>query len=147
MLGYLIILFTILPALELSLLIKIGAHIGAGNTIFIIILTGVVGAYLARIQGFLVLQQIQDNINKGVLPSLQLMDGLMILVGGIVLLTPGFITDTLGFLLLIPPTRALIRLWLRKKFERMIHNGQMVHINSFEPKKRDFDHYDDIDIS
>ena len=63
MLGYLIFLFTVVPAIELYLLIEIGSYIGAGNTILIIILTGVVGAYLARLQGFFILRNIQNNLN------------------------------------------------------------------------------------
>ena len=93
MFGYLILLFTILPALELALLIKVGTHIGVGSTLLIIIFTGTLGATLARRQGFLVLQKIHNDLNHGIIPNSQLMDGLMILTGGILLLTPGFITD------------------------------------------------------
>ena len=143
MFGYLVLLFTILPAIELALLIKIGSNIGVGNTLFIIIFTGILGAYLARLQGFLVLRKIQDDLNRGCMPNDQLTDGLMILVGGIVLLTPGFITDVFGFLLLIPWTRTLIKKWSRKKFEEMIARGQ---ITTFTPLNRTNDHYDDIDI-
>ena len=143
MFGYLVLLFTILPAVELTLLIKIGSNIGIGNTLFIIIFTGVLGAYLARLQGFLILRKIQDDLNHGIMPNDQLIDGLMILVGGIVLLTPGFITDAFGFLLLIPWTRTLIKKWFRKKFEEMIAKEQIV---TFKPLNRSNDHYDDIDI-
>jgi len=144
MFGYLILLFTILPALELALLIKVGGHIGLGNTLMVIILTGVVGAYLARLQGFLVLRKIQDSLNQGQMPSAQLLDGLMILAGGILLLTPGFVTDALGFLLLVPWTRALIKMLLNKKFEAMVHKGQAGgQMHSFGPSQK---HFDDIDI-
>ena len=143
MFGYLILLFTVLPALELALMIKIGTHIGVANTLLVIILTGVLGASLARLQGFLVLRAIQDNLNQGIMPSAELMDGLMILVGGIVLLTPGFITDTLGFILLIPWTRSVIKRWLARKFEEMIARGQIVTMST---QRRPDDHYDDIDI-
>ena len=143
MFGYLVLLFTILPAIELALLIKIGSNIGVGNTFFIIIFTGVLGAYLARLQGFLILRKIQDDLNRGIMPNDQLTDGLMILVGGIVLLTPGFITDVFGFLLLIPWTRTLIKKWFRKKFEAMIAKGQ---VTTSTPLNRTNDHYDDIDI-
>ncbi|MCK5082042.1 MAG: membrane protein FxsA [Candidatus Omnitrophica bacterium] len=143
MFVYLVLLFTILPAVELALLIKIGSNIGLGNTLFIIIFTGVLGAYLARLQGFLVLKKIQNDLNRGVMPNDQLIDGLMILVGGVVLLTPGFITDTIGFLLLIPWARALIKKWSRKKFEEMIAREQIV---TFTPFNRADNHYDDIDI-
>jgi UPF0716 protein FxsA len=143
MFGYLVLLFTILPAIELALLIRIGSNIGVGNTLFIIIFTGVLGAYLARLQGFLVLQKIQNDLNRGVMPNDQLTDGLMILVGGVVLLTPGFITDTLGFLLLIPWSRTLIKKWFTKKFEEMIAKEQLV---TFTPFNQSNKHYDDIDI-
>ncbi|MCA9399021.1 MAG: membrane protein FxsA [Candidatus Omnitrophica bacterium] len=144
----LVILFTVLPALELALLIKIGGHIGVINTIFIIISTGVLGAYLARLQGFLTLNKIQASLNEGKMPSSELMDGLMILVGGIVLLTPGFITDTIGFLLLIPWTRALVKIWLQQRFENMIKNGQAVTFTSFRSQRNEFEKKDDdiIDI-
>ena len=143
-----VILFTVLPALELALLIKIGGHIGVINTIFIIISTGVLGAYLARLQGFLTLNKIQASLNEGKMPSSELMDGLMILVGGIVLLTPGFITDTIGFLLLIPWTRALVKIWLQRRFENMIKNGQVMTFTSFRGQRNEFEKKDDdiIDI-
>lgn len=144
MFGYLVLLFTILPAFELALLIKIGGHIGVGNTLLVIILTGILGAYLARLQGFLILQKIQNQLNQGIMPNAQLIDGLLILVGGIVLLTPGFITDTFGFLLLIPWTRLLIKKWFVRKFEAMIAKGQVV---TFTPFSRSKDDYTDIDIN
>jgi len=144
MFGYLVLLFTLVPAIELALLIEIGSHIGAGNTILIIVLTGVLGAYLARLQGFLVFQKIQSDLNQGIMPNSQMIDGLMILFGGIVLLTPGFITDIFGFLLLIPWTRSLIKKWFSKKFEGIIAKGQ---ITTFTPVSKPDDGYDDIDIN
>ena len=145
MFPYLLLLFTVVPAVELAILIEVGTHIGAGNTILLIIVTGILGASLARYQGFVVLNQIQQNLNKGNMPSEQLMDGLMILVGGIVLLTPGFITDTIGFLLMIPLSRTLIKLWVKKRFEHMIANGQIVTMHNQRPRSQN-DRYDDIDI-
>jgi len=144
MFGYLVFLFTVLPAVELMLLIKIGARIGAGNTIFIIILTGILGAYLARLQGFLVLRKIQDDLNRGIMPNTEVIDGLMILVGGIVLLTPGFITDVFGFILLIPWTRSIVKKWFIRKFEDSINRRQTVVYTSFN---RPDNGYDDIDIN
>lgn len=144
MLGYLILLFTILPALELALLIKVGTHIGVGSTLLILIFTGVLGAYLARMQGFIVLQKIHNDLNHGILPNARLMDGLMILAGGVLLLTPGFITDFLGILMLIPWTRALIKKWLSRKLQDMIERGQIVTITPFPQRN---DGYDDIDIN
>lgn len=147
MFFYMILLFTLLPALELYVLIRVGSVIGAGNTILIIIFTGILGAYLARLQGIMTLQKIQNNVNKGQLPNDALLDGLMILVGGIVLLTPGFITDITGFLLLIPLTRNLIKFFVKSSLERMMKEGKTIHIYQSggynNPKDK---RYDDIDI-
>ena len=143
MFANLVLLFTVVPAIELVLLIKVGSYIGAINTLLIIVFTGVLGAYLARMQGFIVLQKIQKNINKGVMPSEELMDGVMILIGGIVLLTPGFITDFIGFSLLIPLTRLVIKRYLRVHIENMIRRGQIVQVNSMGPGQK----FDDIDIN
>jgi len=143
MLSYLILLFTILPAVELILLIKVGSYIGAFNTLFIIIGTGIAGAYLAKIQGFFIIQKIHDNLNRGIMPNDELLDGAMILAGGILLLTPGFLTDFLGLFLLIPFTRKLIKFVIQKKINSMIKNGKIIH-TSF-PENND-DNFDDIDI-
>ncbi len=144
MFAPLFLLFTIVPAVELALLIEVGGNIGAANTILIIILTGVLGAYMARLQGFIILSKIQNNLKQGIMPNSELMDGLMVLVGGIVLLTPGFITDALGFVLLFPLTRSIIKKLFKSRFEGMIQKKQGVQFNSFEKKDT---HYDDIDIN
>ncbi len=125
MLFYLILLLTVVPAVELYVLIKVGQMIGAMNTLAVIVMTGVLGAGLARYQGFQVLQKIQINLNRGIMPTDEMIDGLFILIGGLVLLTPGFITDAMGFCLLLPATRQFIR-WLAKRhINRMIREGDM----------------------
>lgn len=148
MFPYLLLLFTIVPAVELVILIEVGSHIGSMNTILVIILTGALGAYLARLQGFIVLRKIQESLNSGNLPSSEVLDGLMILVGGITLLTPGFVTDTIGFLLLIPLTRSVIKKLVRHRMEEMLRKGQIVHFRSGDPRQgpRRGPGYDDIDI-
>ena len=133
MLGYLILLFTVVPVVELALLIKIGQHIGVGYTLTIVILTGVVGAYLAKSQGFRTLRRIQEDINRGIMPADKIFDGVMILCGGILLLTPGFITDFIGFLALVPLTRQLVKLWLKGKIKKMIAEGRIITVTSFGP--------------
>lgn len=133
----LILLFTILPALELIILLRVGAHIGAGNTLFLIILTGITGASLARMQGFSVLRNIKESLNRGQMPTGEMINGVMILVGGIVLLTPGFITDAFGFILLIPWTRELIKYWFRHKIQQMMAGG---HIKTIHSPPRNNDH-------
>ena len=134
MLGYLILLFTIIPVVELTLLIKIGQYIGVSYTLVIIIGTGIAGAYLAKSQGFIILRRIQTDINKGIMPTDKIFDGVMILCGGILLLTPGLITDFVGFMALIPFTRHLIKLWLKRKIKMMIKQEKIITFTSFREK-------------
>ncbi len=118
----LFLLFTLVPALELYLIIKVGQSIGAFNTLLIIIFTGVLGAYYARQQGFKVFSNIQWKMEQGNLPGDDLVNGAMLLVGGALLITPGFVTDFLGFSLIFPPTREAMKVsvsrYLRRKMER-----------------------------
>jgi UPF0716 protein FxsA len=103
----LFLLFTIIPIAELYLLIKIGGMIGAFNTVLVIFITAMVGAYLAKSQGLIVFTQIQQAIAEGRPPGDELLHGLFILLGGFTLLTPGFITDFLGLSMLVPPIRVV----------------------------------------
>lgn len=109
--------------LELFILVKIGTVIGFWSTVGICILTGLLGASLARIQGFLTLRRIQLELQEGKMPADKMLDGLFILIGGIVLLTPGLITDALGFAMLIPWTRDVFKKYLKSKFEGHIRSG------------------------
>lgn len=122
--------FTLIPAAEIYLLITIGSSIGALNTFLIIIITGVVGAYLARLQGMYTLSKIQSNLQQGIIPAEELIDALIILVAGVVLLTPGFLTDIAGLLLLIPQVRFYFKRWLRKKFDQWsnTHDIHFTHL-------------------
>jgi UPF0716 protein FxsA len=126
----LLLLFTVVPFLELIILIEVGKQIGTMATLLIIILTGILGASLARMQGFLVLSRIRNDVNMGKIPADALIDGFLILTGAIVLLTPGFITDSIGFLLLIPVTRAALREPLRKYFRNKIQSSSQYYSSS-----------------
>ena len=125
MLLKLILIFTIIPFIELSLLIEIGARIGTFNTIMVIILTGVIGAFMARIAGINVLFKIQENLREGVFPRDELFDGILVLIGGVLRLTPGLHTDALGFLLLLPFVQSLVRRWLKEIMKRKIDRGEI----------------------
>jgi len=114
MLFRLFLVFTIVPLLELALLIKIGEHIGASNTIALVIITGFAGAYLARAQGVRVVREFTDSVQRGDMPADPLLEGLLIVVGGAFLVTPGIITDIAGFLLVVPQSRRAIRNFLAK---------------------------------
>ncbi|MGI9558474.1 MAG: FxsA family protein [Thermodesulfobacteriota bacterium] len=113
--------FVIVPIVEIAILIKLGGLIGGWETVYIVILTAVLGAALAKQQGLSVLTSIMEDMNAGRAPSANLMDGLMILVGAVVLLTPGLVTDFAGFLLLIPQTRRRIKLFVQKRVEKRMN--------------------------
>ena len=105
----LFLLFTTVTFLELALIIKVGAKIGVLDTILLILFTGVLGAYLARSQGISILSRIQLQLSHGILPTDQMLSGLFVLVGGVLLLTPGFLTDLLGLFLILPLSRERIK--------------------------------------
>ncbi len=121
----LLLVFTIVPIIELYVLIEAGHQIGIGATIGMIILTGIAGAYLARTQGFNLINKIQTELNQGRIPAEELMDGAIILAGGLLLLTPGFCTDLFGFVLLTPMTRKIIKVWLKKWLDIKIQRGEI----------------------
>ena len=117
MLLKLFLAFTIIPIIEIYLLIEIGSMFGALTAVTLVILTGFLGAFLARMQGLQTLYRIQESLREGKMPSGELLDALLIVIAGLVLLTPGFLTDSAGFLLLIPATRNYIKYWLRRQIE------------------------------
>jgi len=114
MLFKLFLLFTVVPFIELALLIKIGTMIGLFETILIIVITGMAGALMVRSAGIECLFRIQKNMDSGIIPTDDLFSGLLILVAGAFLLTPGLITDAAGFILLIPASRELVKKFLKK---------------------------------
>jgi len=101
----LLMLFTVVPLVELYVLIKVGEKIGTVNTIGIVLLTGIVGASFARTQGSMALARIRDTLVQGQIPGRELVGGAMILAGGVMLVTPGIITDIVGLSLIFPLTR------------------------------------------
>jgi UPF0716 protein FxsA len=121
----LLILFVFVPILELYILIEAGRIIGLLPTISLIMLTGVAGAWLARSQGVEIIRRIQEQTSRGEMPAATLIDGALILVGGLLLLTPGFFTDALGFSFLVPQTRELWRKGLSAWLEKMIRQGNV----------------------
>ena len=122
MLIRLFILFAVVPVIEVYLLIKVGSLIGALPTVALLLAISMVGAWLVRHQGFELMRRIQAELAQGRLPAAELLDGAMVLVGGVLLLTPGFFTDFLGLFFLIPVTRAIIKqlvgLWLQRRLSR-----------------------------
>tara|TARA_Y200000002_G_C22549199_1_gene607451 strand:- start:221 stop:622 length:402 start_codon:yes stop_codon:yes gene_type:complete len=132
MLWKLFLAFTLIPVSEIYILITIGGQIGILPSIALVILTGIVGASLARSQGLQTLGRIRDSFQQGLVPGEELLNALLIAIAGIVLLTPGFLTDAAGLFLLIPATRTLCREWLKRRMEsvyaqRNADNGPIIH--------------------
>ncbi|WP_372651599.1 FxsA family protein [Halobacteriovorax sp.] len=125
MFPILVLLFTVIPAIEIYLLFSIGAQIGGLNTLAVVILTGVVGASLAKSQGLAILGSIQNDLNRGALPTTQLMHGLLVFGGGLLLLTPGFLTDIIGLSMVFPGTRHILIIFLKDYFEKAIKSGNI----------------------
>ncbi|ARI76820.1 FxsA family protein [Halobacillus mangrovi] len=125
MFRWLLLFILIVPALEIGLLIWAGNWLGPWWVILLIIFTGVLGAWLAKQQGLETIRNVQNSMSMGQVPQDALLDGACILVGGAVLLTPGFITDAIGFLLLIPATRSPLKRLIRKAITKMMNNGSV----------------------
>lgn len=101
----LVVFFLTVPVLEMSILIMVGNIVGALPTIFAVMFTAIVGAWLLRVQGFLTIRRVQERLAVGEIPDIEILEGALLIVGGSLLLTPGFVTDIIGFLLLIPVSR------------------------------------------
>ena len=129
MFSILLLLFTDVPALEIYLLFSIGGQIGGLYTLFIVLLTGFTGAYLAKSQGLQILSRIQDDLSKGTVPANEFINGLLVFGGGLLLLTPGFLTDILGITMVFPVTRMMISHFFKAYFERAIKSGNVKFYN------------------
>lgn len=110
--GLLFLLFLIVPLVEIYFLIQVGGAIGALPTVFLVVFTAVLGVLLLRYQGFVTLQNFQAALNQGKVPALEILEGMVLLVAGALLLTPGFVTDAIGFACLIPPLRRRVIKWI-----------------------------------
>ncbi len=145
--GRLVLLFIAVPALELALLIEIGGRIGTGATLLLIALTGAVGAALARSQGLRVLGEVQRRISLGELPADSLVDGLLILVAGALLVTPGVLTDLVGFLCLTPWFRSAVKRELMRRFERAVADQRIQMTVSSDGVESPFESRREIDVT
>ena len=127
----LFLLFIVLPAAELALLIEIGRHFGTVTTLALIVVTGALGAGMARHQGLRVLAEVQRELAAGRLPAGSMLDGLLILLAAAVLVTPGVITDAFGFLCLTPGFRSLLKREMLRRLERAVAE-QRVHLHVYD---------------
>jgi UPF0716 protein FxsA len=121
----LVLLFIVVPLVELFLLIELGRRIGVAATLALIVFTGVLGAWLARRQGLAVLARVREELGAGKLPTAAALDGVLILIAGAVLMTPGVLTDAFGFFCLTPPGRRAIRHLLERWLDRATGSDHM----------------------
>jgi UPF0716 protein FxsA len=117
MFALLVALFILVPIVEITVIVMVADWIGGWNAIALMILVSAVGAWLARHEGFVTWRRIQESLARGDIPGTELVDGFLILVAGLLMLTPGFVTDLLALTVLFPPTRALFRAVLRRRFD------------------------------
>jgi UPF0716 protein FxsA len=126
-----ILLFTVVPLIELYLLIQVGKYLGAFPTIAVVFITGIMGGLLARSQGLSIYRHIQMDLQNGTIPTDSLIDGLFILIAGALLITPGLITDIVGFLVMIPGFRRWLRKRIKERFKQKLEAGQMHFYSSY----------------
>ncbi|MGM0556321.1 MAG: FxsA family protein [Myxococcota bacterium] len=129
MLARLLILFTIVPMVELAILIPLGQWMGLWPTLALILVTGVVGAWLGKRQGLRAWGRITDDLSSGKLPSDSLLDGLAVLIACAFLVTPGVLTDVAGMLLLIPTARKPLKGYIKKRFQKSIEGGGVTFVS------------------
>lgn len=116
----LLLLFIFVPIIEIGLFIQLGGFLGLWPTISLVLITAFVGASLVRSQGLQTLMSVQTRLQQGELPAQQIVEGVMLAIAGVLLLTPGFMTDALGMLVLLPTTRGMIA---KKLMEKMVVSG------------------------
>jgi UPF0716 protein FxsA len=133
----LFLLFTLVPLVELWLLLRLGRILGPGPTVALVLVTGLVGAFLARREGGRVLRRWREDLAMGRLPEEGLASGLLVLIGGVLLVTPGVLTDLVGLLLLVPGTRRLAALYLRAHVARRLSvHGRVVRTGPVRQGRR-----------
>ncbi|HJL04203.1 MAG TPA: FxsA family protein [Polyangiaceae bacterium LLY-WYZ-15_(1-7)] len=127
----LLLLFTVVPLVELYLLLALGRLMGFGPTVALVLVTGIVGATLAKHEGLRVVRRWQRDLSEGRVPEDGVLGGLLVFAGGLFLVTPGVLTDAFGLAMLFPPTRHLAVGAIRKRVERGVKSGR-VRVQSFD---------------
>lgn len=122
MLFKLFLAMSLIPALEIYILITVGSAIGALNTLALVLMSAMLGAWLARTQGLQTMLKLRENLNQGIMPAEEILDAFLIFAAGLMLLTPGFVTDAFGLLLLFPPSRMAFKRWLRRRLDAFLQN-------------------------
>jgi len=134
----LLLLFVVIPIVELWVIIRVGSAIGFLNTLAIIIVVAVLGSWLVKREGLRVWRRFTESVSRGRVPTRELVDGVLILGAGALLLTPGFVTDVVGVLMLFPPTRAVIRSLVMRSVKKrtiVVRRGEgWIDADSTEPR-------------
>jgi UPF0716 protein FxsA len=133
---YILLIFIFVPIVEIAVFIQLGSEIGLWNTVLLILLTAIIGTWLLKNQGMATLQRAQETIRKQVFPVTEVFDGLCLALAGVLLLTPGFVTDAVGFLLFLPQLRVILRTQILTR----LANSKNAHIwmnseNSGSPER------------
>lgn len=136
MFKWLFLLFLLVPIAEIYVLIEVGEVIGAGWTILFVIATAVLGAWLVKLQGLVTMQRAQASIRRGEPPALEMLEGMTLFISGFLLLIPGFVTDAVGFLLLVPTLRRTLLL-------KLIRNSNVIFRQQWSARGR-YSQSDDI---
>ena len=124
----LLLIFILVPVIELALLIQVGQYLGVLPTVILVVGTGAAGAALARSQGIRAFRRLQQTLTSGTFPGDEIFDGVLILAGGLLLLTPGLITDFIGFAALIPVTRHLFKAYIKRAVRQRLRSDA-VHVD------------------
>lgn len=118
----LFLMFTVIPFVEVTLLLQLSKYLGIGSTIFMVLFSGLLGAYFVRREGFTIWFRLQKELQEGRVPSDQIFNGLLLLIAGIVLVTPGLLTDALGYILIIPYTREIVKKIIVERVKKKYNN-------------------------
>ena len=121
--GKFVLLFILMPILDLYILIKASQSMGFLATILLIIATGIAGYYLAKSEGKVILKKINEEMGQGRIPSDEILSGFSILVGGFLLLLPGIVTDIIGITMVLPVTRSFYKVYIKRWIQRLINKG------------------------
>lgn len=122
---WLIPALAVVPIIELALLIEIGRRVGVWYTVALVLLTGSAGLTVARMQGLSILTKLSSELSQGQIPGNTIVDGVLLLIGAVLLITPGVLTDLAGLLLLVPPVRAVVREWLKARLKSWVSSGSV----------------------
>jgi UPF0716 protein FxsA len=125
MAGRLLLLFLLVPAAEIAVLVAVGDRVGLLPTLGLVVFAAVAGSFLARREGLAVWRRVQARLAQGGVPGPELVDGLIVFAASVLLLTPGFLSDVAGLLGLFPPTRALVRRFAMRQFEKRVADGRL----------------------